>query len=89
MVAPRLRSRTFTRRKTRTPGGRHVIHYARRKPGRAECAYCGDYLKAVPRGRPSELRGLPKSAKRPERPFGGVLCSKCMRAHFRKAAQAI
>jgi len=65
------------------------MHYARRKPGHAECGNCGARLQAVPRGYPSELRGLPKSAKRPERPYGGVLCSKCMRAQFRKRAQAI
>jgi large subunit ribosomal protein L34e len=89
MVAPRLRSRTFTRRRTSTPGGRHIMHYARRKTGFAECGNCGSILQAVPRGRPSELRNMPKSAKRPERPFGGVLCSRCMRAEMKKRAQSI
>jgi len=25
------------------------------------------------------MRNMPKTKKRPERPFGGVLCSKCSR----------
>ncbi len=25
------------------------------------------------------MRQLPKTMKRPERPYGGVLCSRCMR----------
>ena len=79
MVKRRLRSRSLKRRKVRTPGNRLVIHYRRRKPKVAKCARCGKPLHGVPRLRPSELRKLPKSKRRPDRPYGGNLCSECMR----------
>ncbi|MBI4145013.1 50S ribosomal protein L34e [Candidatus Woesearchaeota archaeon] len=89
MVAPRLRSRTFRRRLTRTPGSRHVMHYARRKPSAAQCGSCGAALSGVPRMRPTQLKQLAKSSRRPERPFGGVLCSRCSRARFKTLAQSL
>ncbi|MBI4151197.1 50S ribosomal protein L34e [Candidatus Woesearchaeota archaeon] len=89
MVAPRLRSRTFRRRTTHTPGGRHVVHYSRRKPAYAQCGTCGEKLSAVPRAYPSKLQNMSRSAKRPERPYGGVLCTKCMRAVFKRAARLL
>ncbi|MBI4150115.1 50S ribosomal protein L34e [Candidatus Woesearchaeota archaeon] len=79
MVSGRFKSRTFRRVFRRIPGGVAVLHHRRRKPGRAVCSGCGVPLKAVPRARPTLMRNLPKTAKRPERPYGGVLCSACMR----------
>ncbi len=78
MVRPALRSKSLRRIHKRTPGGRHVVHYERRRPGPARCARCGRPLNGVPRLRPSKLRALPKTAKRPERPYGGVLCPSCL-----------
>ncbi|HDJ96552.1 MAG TPA: 50S ribosomal protein L34e [Candidatus Aenigmarchaeota archaeon] len=72
-------SRKRRRVKVRTPSGRVVIRYERRKPSIAKCARCGKPLHGVPRLIPSKLRKLPKTKKRPERPYGGYLCSKCMR----------
>ncbi|MBS3170693.1 50S ribosomal protein L34e, partial [Candidatus Woesearchaeota archaeon] len=40
---------------------------------------CRKELHGVPRAFPVERRNMPKTKKRPERPYGGVLCSKCMR----------
>ncbi len=78
MVRPALRSRSRRRVKVRTPGGRQVVHYEKRKPGPARCARCGRPLNAVPRLRPHVLRHISKTAKRPERPYGGVLCARCL-----------
>ncbi|BAN90114.1 50S ribosomal protein L34e [Aeropyrum camini] len=78
MVRPALRSRSLRRVYRRTPGGYTVVHYERRKPGPARCARCGRPLGGVPRGRPPRVRRLSKTAKRPERPYGGVLCSTCL-----------
>ena len=36
-------------------------------------------LSGVPRERPAKMANMPKTLKRPERPYGGVLCSKCTR----------
>ena len=73
------KTRSLRRVKRKTPGGRVVIHYEKRKPGRAHCSSCGKVLHGVPRVRASYLRRFPKSQLRPERPYGGVLCSKCSR----------
>jgi len=75
---PGLRTRSKRRVYVRTPGGETVVHYEPRRPGPARCALCGRPLNGVPRLRPSELRKLPKTAKRPERIFGGVLCHECL-----------
>ncbi|MEB3816702.1 MAG: 50S ribosomal protein L34e [Desulfurococcales archaeon] len=92
MVRPALRSRSLRRVHRRTPGGRNVVHYERRRPGPARCARCGRPLNGVPRLRPSKLRALPKTAKRPERPYGGVLCAACLaellREQIRRMASA-
>ena len=64
----------------RTPGGRVVIHYRREKTGKHVCALCGRPLHGVPHGRrPSQVRKLAKTERRPERVFGGVLCADCAR----------
>ena len=82
MVSGKYKSRTLRRVKVRTPGGNVVVHYRRRKPAKAQCAVCGDVLKGVARA--NKLRNLPKTDKRPERPYGGVLCSRCMRQKIRE-----
>ena len=79
MVRGSLRSRTFRRVFVKTPGNRVTLHYRRRKPNFPQCAGCGENLKGTVRAFPRVLQNLPKSAKRPERPYGGVLCSACSR----------
>jgi large subunit ribosomal protein L34e len=39
----------------------------------------------VPRLRPVELRKLPKTKKRPQRIFGGVLCPSCLTRVLKRA----
>ena len=79
MVAPRFRSRRLIRKNIRIPGGSVVLRYKRRKPGKPQCSMCGEYLKGVGRGIISKIGKLSKTERRPERPYGGVFCSKCMR----------
>lgn len=79
MVRGMFKSRTFRRVSVKTPGGKTVMHYRKRKPSKAICGACGAILKGVPRERPYKMQNMPKSAKRPERPYGGVLCTKCTR----------
>ncbi len=87
MVEGRFRSRTFRRVKVKTPGGKTVTHYRLRKPKIAHCSNCGAELKGVPRERPYKMQNMPKTKKRPERPYGGVLCSKCMREKIKERAR--
>lgn len=79
MPAPRLRSRSLRKVFRKVPGGRVSVHYKKRKPQAAKCGNCGSVLKGVPRELPYKMRSLAKTKKKPERPFGGVLCSRCMR----------
>ena len=79
MPAMRFRSRTFRRVYVRTPSGENKLTYRRRKNAKPQCAECKADLPGVARGTKTQVRALPRSARRPERPFGGVLCTKCTR----------
>ncbi|NPA04536.1 MAG: 50S ribosomal protein L34e [Crenarchaeota archaeon] len=84
MPRPAYRSRSLRRVKRRTPGGETRTYYEKRRPGPARCALCGKPLNGVPRLRPPKLRNLPLSQKRPERPYGGVLCARCLERLLKK-----
>lgn len=84
MPQPRFRSRTFRRVKSKLPGGKTVTHHERRKPDAAICAVCKKELKGTPREMPAKMKSLGISKKRPERPYGGYMCSKCSRELIKK-----
>ena len=71
----------------KTPGGRTVIHYRQRKPSKAICGSCKKQLAGVPRELPSKMANMPKTAKRPERKYGGTLCSACTRLLLKTEAR--
>lgn len=79
MVAPNQRSRKRRLIHKKIPSGKVVQEYKRRKPSRASCAGCGKYLHGIPNERPAKMQHMPKTQKRPDRPFGGMLCSPCSR----------
>jgi len=83
------RSRSKRRIKVKTPGGNNVIHYRARKPAKAKCAECGKILPGVPRERPIHMRKMAKTEKRPERPFGGKLCSSCSRKTIKQRVKSL
>lgn len=83
MVEGKKRSRSKRRVKVKLTR-ETVIHYEDRRPKLARCGGCGAELKGVPRLKKSEITNIAKTKKRPERPFGGVLCSKCMRDKMRE-----
>ncbi|MCK4927724.1 MAG: 50S ribosomal protein L34e [Candidatus Aenigmarchaeota archaeon] len=87
VMEPRFRSRSFKRIKRSLPGGSNVIHYRRKGVSKAHCASCGTVLPAVPTGKDAQIAKLAKTEKRPERPFGGVLCSKCARENIKVKAR--
>ena len=64
--------------KTKTPTG-VAVHRKKRKPSAKKCAECGKALHGIPRLITSKFKNLSKSKKRPERAYGGVLCSSCSR----------
>jgi len=73
------RSRSKRRVKVRVPGGKTKLVYKKRKPSKAKCSSCKAILKGMARENAAKLKRITKTKKRPERPYGGVLCSSCMR----------
>ncbi len=87
MVEGKRRTRKLRRIYVRTPGGRTVVHYKEMRKSRQHCSSCGSVLHGVKAVHPHVLRAMPKSQKRPERPYGGVLCSQCMRREIIQKAR--
>jgi large subunit ribosomal protein L34e len=84
MVRPSLRSTSLRKIRKKIPGGASIIHFFRKRPGGAVCAECGKPLHGVSREISSKIRKLSKSKKRPERPYGGKLCSECSRKKIKE-----
>ena len=87
MPRPSKKSKSLRKIYVRTPGGRTNIHYKRRKPKAPVCGRCKATLKGIARERPYKMKKIGKSKKRPTRPYGGVLCSRCMRSLFIEKAR--
>lgn len=79
MPSGKHKSRTFRRVKIKTPGGKNKTHYRIRKPKKLTCHKCKKPLHGIPHLIHSKFKNLAKTKKRPQRPFGGVLCSSCSR----------
>ena len=79
-----LKSRSLRRIKRNTPGGKPTVHYVRRRPGKAKCAVCKKPLGGIPRLRQAKFSNLPKSQKKPNRPFGGYLCPRCLKSSIKQ-----
>lgn len=88
MVSGKHKSSSFRKVFVKTPGGNTVVHRRLRKPGRAQCAETGVYLAGVSTKRPRKAANMPKSMKRPNRAYGGVLSSKAARRTIIKKARA-
>jgi large subunit ribosomal protein L34e len=84
MVEGAKRSGRFAKKNVVTPGGRNKRVFSERNPNPARCGGCGAVLKGIPR----DVQGLSKTQKRPERPFGGVLCGSCMREEIKLRVRA-
>ena len=84
MPKPRFISRSAKRVQKRAPGGRLVKRYKRKMVKKAVCAGCGKPLAGVPRLRDKALSKLPKSKKRPSRPYGGNLCPECLKEKIKE-----
>ena len=87
MPSGRHKSRSLRRVFRKVPGARTSLQYKKRKPSKAKCSICGTQLSGVPRETPYKMQNMPKTKKRPQRPFGGVLCSKCMRKKIKESVK--
>lgn len=88
MVSGKHKSNSMKQIFVKAPGNTIKVHYRRRKPSAATCCVYGTPLAGVPRGTSTEMRNMPKSQKRPERPYGGVLSSKAMREKMKQKARS-
>ena len=84
MPRPSQRTRSLRKIKVRLPGGELKVRFEKRKPSKPVCGGCGKPLSGVPRDVPSRIRKLPKTKKRPERPYGGNLCPSCSREKIKE-----
>ncbi len=71
-------------RHRRSPSGKQGRISKENKPSPARCGVCGTKLLAVPRKTAAEMKKLARTSKRPERPFGGVLCASCSRQLYKE-----
>ena len=76
MPAPRDRNASFRNRAS--PGGKKAQKRKADKQAKARCALCKSLLGGVPNRSHAGMSKLAKTQKRPERPFGGVLCPSCL-----------
>jgi len=83
VVRPGLRGKPY--KLVRTPGGRLVRRPVEFKRKEARCAWCHGELHGTPALSKVEMKRLPKSRKRPERPYGGYVCARCLRLGLVKA----
>lgn len=88
MPKPSLRTRSKKRRVLQLPGGQRVTHYKREKISRPQCARCGKVLSGILRFVPSEIRRLPGSQRKIGRPYGNVLCSRCLKEVLKQAVRS-
>lgn len=83
MVRPGLRGKAH--KLVKTPGGRLVWRPVDFKRGKARCAWCHQELHGIPSLPKAKIRKIAKSSKRPERPYGGYICSKCLKSGLMRA----
>ena len=81
-----IKPKSLRKVKVKTPGGETAISLRRRKPNYAKCKNCGSKLNR-PKLSIKQLKNLPKTKKRPERPFP-ELCSRCMRDYFKNKVRS-
>jgi large subunit ribosomal protein L34e len=89
MAESKTKSRTFRGIKKKTPGNRLATYYVKRSIKKPVCGVCGSFLQGMQHGSQDKLNKLSKTQRRPERAFGGVLCSKCSRERIKATARGL
>uniref|UniRef100_A0A182NER3 Large ribosomal subunit protein eL34 n=1 Tax=Anopheles dirus TaxID=7168 RepID=A0A182NER3_9DIPT len=73
------------RRIVRTPGGRLVYHYVKKRRTLPKCGQCKKDLQGIKPSRPCERPRMSRRLKTVTRTFGGVLCHRCLRERIIRA----
>jgi large subunit ribosomal protein L34e len=82
-----IKSRSLRRVFKRVPSGISKVFYLKRKPSKSKCSNCSIVLQGMAPSITSKLRNSTKSSKRPQRKFGGNLCSKCTKQRIIQEAR--
>jgi len=77
--------RRLKKKFVRVPSGKAKIKYERKGGKQSVCGICKVKLQGTPKGKASQIKKLPRTKKRPEVIFGGILCSKCRDSVFEEA----
>ncbi len=78
MVRRSLRSRSLRKIHVKTMSG-VKIHFKSRPSSLPKCSCCKTVLKGIKKLLPYQYKSISKSEKKVNRPYGGNLCSSCMR----------
>jgi len=69
----------------KTPGGRLVAHYHKKKGSVPKCGDCKLPMKGLKAVRPKDMMKLKKREKTVSRVYGGSRCGKCVRQRIIRA----
>lgn len=76
-------------RRVRTPGSKVVVHYVGKKPKGVYAPHdscdCGKRINGIPKLASQKYHVLSRRQKTVSRPYGGVLCSGCVRERIVRA----
>lgn len=76
-------------RNVRTPGSRVVVHYVQKRAtgprSPIDSCECGSRLNGIPQLRPYTYKKIAKKDKSVSRPYGGVLCGRCVKSRVIRA----
>jgi len=76
-------------RKVRTPGSKVVVQYVQKRghgprASQDSCS-CGERINGIPQLRPYHYKKLAKKDKTVSRPYGGVICGRCVKSRIIRA----
>jgi len=85
---PKRSDRSKKKKFRKTSGEKAKRIFVRGKTGKHHCALCEKVLHGVPHSKkPSEVRKLAKTKRRPSAIFAGVLCNQCRAQIAEEAAK--
>ncbi|MGD2072283.1 MAG: hypothetical protein PVG65_02200 [Candidatus Thorarchaeota archaeon] len=89
MPKPSRLTKGRKKREFRTPGGRRKVHYQKFYRAGGTCALSGKRMQLPRKSKHGENYKASRSAKRPNRPYGGVLCSQALRRGIIRQAREL
>lgn len=87
MPRPGLLTKGRKKRSFRTPGGRDAVRHQTFYRAGGSCALSGKRMQLPRKAKHGENYRSSRSAKRPNRPYGGVLCSRALRRGITRQAR--